>query len=62
MSDILYCSNIDCPFKKCEHHLSPLKKIKDKSQRVRVANLSGVCRDYINYLLYEIERGKDILK
>ena len=52
----IYCVNADCPFKQCDKHLRQLKKIKDKSQYVKVANLDSVCEDYLHYLLDEIER------
>ena len=52
-----YCVNADCPFKQCGKHLRQLKKIKDKSQYVKVANLDSVCEDYLHYLLEEIEQG-----
>ena len=52
-----YCVNIDCPFKKCDKHLQQLRKIKDKSQYVKVANLDSVCEDYLYYLLEEIKQG-----
>ena len=50
-----YCINCNCPFKKCDKHLSQLKKVKDKSKYVKVASLDSVCRDYLYYLLYEEE-------
>ena len=53
----IYCVNTDCPFKQCDKHLRQLKKIKDKGQYVKVANLDSVCEDYLYYLLEEIEQG-----
>ena len=53
-----YCVNASCPFKKCDKHLQQLKKIKDKSGYIKVANLDSVCRDYLYYILNEIEKGK----
>lgn len=57
MADITYCTNTDCPFKKCERHLSQLESEKDKTRMVSVANLGGVCREYLNYLLEEVIRN-----
>ena len=53
-----YCVNNNCPFKKCDKHLWQLKKVKDKSGYVKVANFDGVCKDYLSYLLDEIEKEK----
>ena len=49
-----YCVNANCPFKKCDKHLQQLKKVKDKSEYVKVASLDSVCKDYLHYLLDEI--------
>ena len=51
-----YCINADCPFTKCYKHLQQIKKVKDKSQYIKVANFDSVCPDYLHYLLEEIER------
>lgn len=53
-----YCVNADCPFKECDKHLQQLKKVKDKSEYIKVASLDGVCKDYLHYLLDEIEENK----
>lgn len=53
-----YCVNANCPFKKCDNHLQQLKKIKDKSGYVKVASLDSVCKDYLHYLLDEIQENK----
>lgn len=55
-----YCINANCPFKKCDKHLQQLKKVKDKSKYIKVASLDSVCKDYLYYLLEEIERDKHI--
>lgn len=51
-----YCVNVDCPFKKCDKHLQQLKKMKDKSKYIKVASLDSVCKDYLHYLLNEIQK------
>lgn len=53
-----YCVNADCPFKECDKHLQQLKKVKDKSGYIKVASLDSVCKDYLYYLLDEIEKRK----
>ncbi len=60
MSDITYCDNKDCPFKKCERHFSKISNacINGKGY-VSVANYGGVCRKYISYLVGEVERGEE---
>lgn len=55
-----YCVNADYPFKECDKHLQQLKKVKDKSKYVKVASLDSVCKDYLHYLLGEIERDKHV--
>lgn len=53
-----YCVNVGCPFKECDKHLQQLKKVKDKNEYVKIASLDSVCKDYLCYLLDEIEEGK----
>ena len=50
-----YCVNGNCPFKECDKHLQQLKNAKDKSKYIKVASLDSVCKDYLHYLLDEIE-------
>lgn len=50
MADITYCTNMNCPLKKCERHLSHLKKFKGQKMTVKVANLGGICREYLAYV------------
>ena len=52
--DKTYCINTDCPFKKCDKHVWQLRNIKDKTQKISVANFDGVCKDYLSYLLKEV--------
>lgn len=56
MGDRTYCSNSQCPFKKCERHLSQINKkhIKNKIY-ISVANFDGVCRKYIGHLVNKTE-------
>ena len=54
--DITYCMNAGCPITQCERHLTRLKDLQKKYpgwKMVRVADLSGTCRDYIRHLLEE---------
>lgn len=53
-----YCVNADCPFKECDKHLLQLKKVKDKSEYIKVASLDSVCKDYLHYLLDEVEESE----
>ena len=53
-----YCVNADCPFKECDKHLQQLKKVQDKSKYIKVASLDSVCKDYLHYLLDEIQESK----
>lgn len=50
MADITYCTNMNCPFEKCEMHLSHLKKYKGQKMTVKVANLGGICEEYLTYV------------
>ena len=52
MADITYCINPDCPFTDCERHC-------DNAPRgvpVSMAHMAGTCRDYIAYVIEEVER------
>lgn len=64
MADITYCTNTDCPFKKCERHLHQLEKYKNTQMQVSVANFGGTCIDYLSYIydevVKEIVRKRDI--
>lgn len=48
MAETTYCTNMNCPFTKCEKHLSHLKKFKGQQMQVSVANLGGVCKEYLS--------------
>ena len=50
MADITYCTNMNCPFKKCKSHLSHLKKFKGQKMFVKIANFGGTCREYLEYV------------
>ena len=54
MADITYCTNTDCPFKKCERYFTKASEaaIQGKGY-ISIADFSGVCRDYIGYLVDE---------
>lgn len=51
MNSKRYCVNAGCPFKECEHHLVNLKNTGCKRRSVKVANMDGVCRKYIGWLV-----------
>lgn len=53
MENELYCTERSCPFENCEKHWKHLIGRPDK-QEVRVINLSGVCRDYLGWVLDEV--------
>lgn len=52
----MYCMCNTCPFRDCDKHASRLRGM-EKGQYVRVANLGGTCRRYLDYLLNEAEKG-----
>jgi hypothetical protein len=49
---------MNCPLKQCEKHLSHLKKYKGQKMTVKVANLGGVCREYLEYV-YDCVKEED---
>ncbi len=58
MADITYCTNMNCPFNECERHLTQLKKYAGQQMQVSVANLGGVCREYLNYVYEEVKANE----
>lgn len=62
MDDIVYCTCRECPWSDCERHLSRLKGRNEKTW-VSVANMGGVCRRYIDWLVErtnrEYKKGQD---
>lgn len=57
MADITYCLNKDCPFKKCERHYSKASRAALIGRGyVSVADYSGVCREYIDYIVDKVSR------
>ena len=58
MANITYCTNMNCPFEKCERHLSQLKKYAGQQMQVSVANFGGVCREYLEYV-YDCVKEED---
>lgn len=57
----VYCVNAACPYNSCEHHLINIKKLNKNVGEVRVANLDGVCKDYLDYLLDEIIKEEGLV-
>lgn len=53
MENELHCTERSCPFENCEKHWKHLIGRPDK-QEVCVINLSGVCRDYLGWVLDEV--------
>lgn len=58
MNDI-YCKNMFCPFKECIYHLYRIKDMKDICDKVTVADLDGVCRKYISYVVDKTMADKE---
>jgi len=59
MSDLTWCVSADCPFDlDCERHVRNCIE----SGLVSMADLSGVCRRYIGWVLMELESGGEIDK
>ena len=53
MDDKLYCNTPDCPLHdECE---SSIKRLAGKRGKVRVASLGEVCRQYIGWIVRELE-------
>ena len=50
-----YCVNSNCPFTDCDKHLTKVKE--EDSKHVYIANVDGVCRKYISYLIDNISGG-----
>ena len=60
MNEMVYCTNTDCPFKKCAKHWEQLKDDSvDKNGCANFANFGGVCRKYIGYILEVVESEKN---
>lgn len=59
--DVTYCVNADCKNRRCDRHLSVLKKVQRRfpGAMVSVADFSGTCREYIRQLVDEEEICKD---
>lgn len=58
MSDITYCSNVNCPFESCERNLRRLPSGAYRDRLVSIADFAGTCREYIWFLVNQ-ERGED---
>ena len=56
--DITFCSYKDCPLTDCERHLINVKQPYPKGY-ISISDFSGICRDYIGYLVDEIEKEKN---
>ena len=57
MVETTYCTNPNCPFKDCKHHFSRIRNLSDK--QIKVAKLDAVCRQYIDYLLTQLENESE---
>lgn len=61
MIKITYCVNSLCPYEDCYKHLTKVKELdKEKNDAVRIADFSGVCRKYIDYLIEELMGEGDV--
>ena len=56
MKDITYCVSSDCPFVECHRKLNKEKLKPDDV--VSIADLSGVCRHYIAWLVNKCEEER----
>lgn len=57
MKNELFCIEKSCPFENCEKHWKHLIG-RPGRQEMRVINLSGVCRDYLGWVLDEVEQTR----
>lgn len=57
--DISFCTNTDCPFKKCRRNLKNLENYGNDDIQITVSDLSGVCRTYIGFLVGEAANNHD---
>lgn len=55
MKETTYCTEIRCPFTDCEHHAKRLAGHAPDA-KISVADLCGVCRRYIGWLLDEVDK------
>ena len=51
--DITYCANEDCPFVDCIRNLKQLSG-EHESIIISLANFGGVCKQYISYLVGDL--------
>lgn len=56
MSDITYCAYSNCPLKNCSRHIT---KSDRKSKYVSVCDFAPTCRDYLYYVLEEVEKDNE---
>ena len=52
-SEVTYCTNDDCPFRDCARHFNNLYG-RPRDEVVSTANLGGVCRRYIQWLVKNV--------
>lgn len=55
MDDKIYCVNEKCPYKDCNRSILTLKDYPDKRKTVNTANLGGICRRYVYWVIKELE-------
>lgn len=55
--DIAFCTNTDCPFKKCRRNIRNLVTYSRDDKPITIADLSGVCRTYVKFLT---EGGREV--
>lgn len=51
--EVTYCTNDDCPFRDCVRHFNNLYG-RSRDEIVTAANLGGVCRRYIQWLVERV--------
>lgn len=59
MDDMIYCVSERCPYKDCNRSAWQLKNEPDKSKMVSTANLAGICRRYLYWVLHEAEKEEE---
>ena len=57
MTDKTYCAYAGCPIKSCDRHLCQLKN-KSKSEYVSVCDFAPTCREYLNYVLEDLNNDR----
>ena len=57
MTDKTYCAYAGCPIKSCDRHLSRLQN-ENKKEYVSVCDFAPTCREYLYYVLEELNNDR----